>query len=171
MYSASVCASRINMFLRKPRVVGIFDLWHSQHTYSCIRSHKTNYVPGVSARSSPILGSSSCGLGPNPSCATAPFREFPGVTAPEAGTGVPALELFTDVWPFLGCEPFRETGGADTGLVEMMCKAGNGLLLACGRTSSRFTGMPRVIRCCLLIRERVQFGGCADGGVFWMSDW
>ena len=146
-------------------------IYRSQHIYSGIRSRKNKYVPGVSARSSPILRSSSCGLGPNPSCAAASFREFPGVTAPEAGTGVPALELFTDVWPFVGREPLRETGGADVGLVEMMCKAGNGLPFACGRTSSRFTGMPRVIRCCLLIRERVQFGGCANGGVFRMSDW
>jgi hypothetical protein len=128
-------------------------------------SHETKYVPGVNARSSSILCSSSCGFGPNPNCATAPFREFPGVAAPEAGTGVPALEPFRDEWPFVTCDPLRETGGADTGLAAM-CKAGKGLLFAFGRTSSRFTGMPKVIRCCLLIRERVQFGGCADGGVF-----
>jgi hypothetical protein len=117
------------------------------------------YMPGVSARSSPILCSSSCGLGPSPNCVMAPFREASGV-------GVAALELRRDVRPLVGWAPLRGTGGADMGRV-LMCSVGKALLLAWGRTSSRLTGMPSMIKCCLRIRERVQLGGCADGGDFW----
>lgn len=56
------------------------------------------------------------------------------------------------------------------GRVEM-CKVGSGLIPACGRTSSRFTGIPREIKCCRRMRERIQFGGWADGGDTWKSDW
>lgn len=97
----------------------------------------------------------------------APFREASGVGV--AVTGVNALELRTDVRPLVDWVPLRGAGGADMGRVEI-CNVGKGLLLAWGSTSSRLTGMPSVIKCCLRIRERVQFGGCADGGDFWTSD-
>jgi len=58
----------------------------------------------------------------------------------------------------------REPGGADIGRV-CISSGGKGFPLARGRTSSRFTGIPRAIKCWRRIRERVQFGGFIGGGV------
>ena len=49
---------------------------------------------------------------------------------------------------------------------------GNGLPFARGSTSSRLTGIPRAIKCCRRIRERVQFEGFVGGAcinVLYMS--
>jgi len=61
------------------------------------------------------------------------------------------------------CALLRAPGGADIGRV-VICNGGSGLPFACGNTSSRLTGIPREMRCCWRIRERVQFGGFVGGG-------
>lgn len=45
----------------------------------------------------------------------------------------------------------------------VICKGGRGFPFACGNISSRLTGMPREMRCCWRMRERVQFGGLIGG--------
>lgn len=59
---------------------------------------------------------------------------------------------------------FLGPGGADMGRV-VICSGGSAFPLACGGSiSSRLTGMPSEIRCCLRIRDLVQFGGFVAGG-------
>ena len=52
----------------------------------------------------------------------------------------------------------RGPGGADDGRVVML-SAGSGFPFVWGITSSRLMGIPREIRCCRRMRDRVQFTG------------
>jgi hypothetical protein len=52
----------------------------------------------------------------------------------------------------------RGPGGADDGRVVML-SAGSGFPFTWGITSSRLMGIPREIRCCRRMRDRVQFTG------------
>lgn len=54
-------------------------------------------------------------------------------------------------------------GGADVGRV--LISSGGSFPPAGGRTSSRLTGIPRAIRCCRRILDRVQLTGLCIGGV------
>jgi hypothetical protein len=114
------------------------------------RLHRVMYrrVPEERFRSPSITALSKTGLGPNRRPFAAPPRGF--------FSGLPA-RLPTP-------EPGRERrgpGGAELGRVEI-CKAGIFSRVR-GRTSSRLTGMPSDIKCCLLVRDRIQFTGCICG--------
>lgn len=104
-----------------------------------------------------IFASSSSGLGPNCDVDGLPLGCL-GVP----GRGVPPREILEDPVVFPECGGLRELGGADIGRVDIW-SGGRGFPLACGSTSSRFTGIPREMRCCRRIRERVQLGGLIGG--------
>ena len=113
---------------------------------------KDHSVPELRANNSDIFASSRSGLGPRPSCDTAEELE-PACL----GCGVPERE------PALLRVLLWGPGGVDAGRVDI-CNGGSGFPFACGRTSSRFIGIPRVIRCCRRMRERVQLGAFTTGG-------
>jgi len=95
-----------------------------------------------------MIALSKRGLGPNRSpFVIAPRDFFSGLPA-----RLPTLEPGRDR---------RGPGGAERGRVEI-CKAGI-LSSVRGRTSSRLIGMPSDIKCCLLVRDRIQFTGCIWG--------
>ena len=92
---------------------------------------------------------SSSGFGPKPNCDT--------VEGPDRleGIGVPDRELLMEAEAAFCGELLRAPGGADIGRV-VICNGGSGLPFACGNTSSRLTGIPKEMRCCWRIRERVR---------------
>lgn len=96
-----------------------------------------------------ILTRSNAGLGPRPILDTTdrsgPDESFRGVAA-LAGNGTKD--------PVGNGAPLGDNASA--GAVDI-CKGGSALLLP--MTSSRLTGIPRAIRCCCLIRDRVQLIG------------
>lgn len=105
-------------------------------------------VPGERFKSPLIVALSKTGLGPSRSLLVAASRDFfSGLPArlptPERGRG------------------WRGPGGAELGRVEI-CKAGIFSRVR-GRTSSRLIGIPSDIRCCLLVRDLIQFTGCICG--------
>ena len=105
-------------------------------------------VPGERFKSPLIIALSKTGLGPNRSPFAAAPRDFL--------SGLPA-RLRT---PEPGRD-WRGPGGAELGRVEI-CKAGIFSRVR-GRTSSRLIGIPSDIKCCLLVRDRIQFTGCICG--------
>jgi hypothetical protein len=125
------------------------------HLYGSV-SRKEN-TPGSSSNNLLIFALSSSGFGPKPNCDI--------VEGPDRADsiGVPARELFVEVETLFCCELLRALGGADIGRVDI-CNGGSGFPFACGNNSSRLTGIPRDMRCCWRIRERVQFGGFVGGG-------
>lgn len=118
-------------------------------------------LPGVRFNSPSTVLSSTLGFEPSRSCAAAEERElaFGSCGLP---TRLPARELLTELG-LLDGTPLRGAGGMDWARVEI-CSAGNFSNVR-GSTSSRFTGIPSDIRCCLRVRDLVQFTGCI-GGVF-----
>jgi len=105
-------------------------------------------VPGERFKRPPIIVLSKIGLGPNRSSfATAPRNFFSGLPA-----RLPTLEPGRD---------WRGPGGAELGRIEIS-KAGIFSRVR-GRTSSRLIGIPSDIKCCLLVRDRIQFTGCIGG--------
>lgn len=105
-------------------------------------------IPGERFKSPSIAVWSNAGLGPNlrPFTAT-PRGFFSGLPA-----RLPAPEPGRDR---------RGPGGAELGRVDI-CKVGIFSKVR-GRTSSRLIGIPRDIKCCLLVRDRTQFTGCICG--------
>lgn len=101
-------------------------------------------VPGERFKSPLMAALSKTGLGPNRS---------PFVVAPRDFSGLPA-RLPT---PEHGRDR-RGPGGAELGRIDI-CKAGIFSRVR-GRTSSRLIGIPSAIKCCLLVRDRIQFTGC-----------
>ena len=106
------------------------------------------HAPGERFKSLLIPALSRTGLGPNRN----PFEATPrGLLS-----GLPARLAIAE--PGRDC---RGPGGAELGRVDI-CKAGIFSKVR-GRTSSRLIGIPRAIKCCLLIRDRIQFTGCICG--------
>lgn len=78
------------------------------------------------------------------------------------GRGVPDRELFAVVAALWTGAVLAPPGGADIGLV-LISSVGS-LPPVGGSTSSRLTGMPRAMRCCRRMRDRVQLTGLMMGG-------
>jgi len=108
-----------------------------------------------SASTSLILVLSSVGLGPIPSDCAADC----GCVRLD-GAGVPLREGGAVLVRCLVASP---PGGVDAGRV-VICKSGMAFMDDCGNTSSRLMGIPREIRCCRRMRERIQSGGLVAGG-------
>ena len=105
-------------------------------------------VPGERFKRPLIIALSKTGFGPNRSpFVAAPRSFFSGLPA-----RLPILEPGRDL---------RGPGGAELGRVEIS-RAGIFSRVR-GKTSSRLIGMPSDIKCCLLVRDLIQFTGCICG--------
>ena len=118
---------------------------------------RKNHIRGSSSSNSLTFAPSSSGFGPKPN--------WDMVDGPDrlVGIGVPDRELCVEDEALFCCGLLRAPGGADIGRV-VICSGGSGFPFVCGSISSRLTGIPREMRCCWRIRERVQFGGFVGGG-------
>lgn len=117
-----------------------------------------------------ICSLSSSGLGPRLLAVFGVLLDDVGVGVGRdvEGLGVPERDGYA--LPF--CIPFdggRCVGGVDEDRVVMVSVGIALPLPEYGFTSSRFTGMPRDMRCRLRIFDLVQFGGRSWGIVSWTS--
>ena len=128
-----------------------------------MRIYKSQNAPRLRSSNLVILASSSSGRGPRRS-SVGGIEAVLLIGSGVPGRGVPARELLAvDVgWGRFTGAVFAPTGGADIGRV-LISRVGS-LPPAGGSTSSRFTGIPRAMRCCRRIRERVQLTGLMMGG-------
>jgi hypothetical protein len=121
-------------------------------------------LPGFRLSNSAIFASSISGFGPSRSCAASPPRTgVPERGVPERG-GVAPREAAAATAVIAGpSPPSRGAGGADIGRVVIL-SGGSALAAGRGSISSRLTGIPRLIKCCRRVRDRVHVGGTVRVG-------